>query len=231
MAKCLEYAREHLVPGTQRKVAEVWEEEKQALLPLPPRGFDCYRPAFARADSQQRVRFETNWYSVPRRYAYEQLTVKAYVDNVELWFGKEPVATHQRLYGKNQESLDSRHYLAGLLQKTRAITNARPLKHPACPQAYAALLEELVLQGREGLREFKKILQLEPLFGEEVLLEAVAKALEQNRPQTLSEIRELARGLAHATPISGPQQALSELPTNLVQQTGLGHFDVLARGA
>lgn len=230
LAKCLEYASKHLVPGTQKRVAEVWGEEKQALLPLPPKGFACYRLAFAQADSQQRVRFETNWYSVPRRYAYEQLTVKAYVDKVELWFGKELVASHQRLYGKNQESLDPRHYLEGLLQKPRAMANAKPLKHPACPLTYAALLEELLPQGREGLREFRNILQLEPLFGREVLLAAVSQAVEQNRPKTLSEIRELARALAQG-PLAGPEAGISDRLSNLIQDTGLHHFDALAKGA
>jgi len=46
-----------------------------------------------RADSYSRVRFETNTYSVPQSYARQQLVLKAYVDKIEVWVGKELIAT------------------------------------------------------------------------------------------------------------------------------------------
>jgi len=193
--KCLEYAREHQVPGTQRKIAEVWEDERKALLPLPPKPFGCYRQAFARVDRYCRVRFENNYYSVPARYAGEVLTIKAYVDQVEIWANKDLVACHKRLYGSGKQSLDPRHYLEELVRKPRALDNARPLKGEACPGTCRALLSELAPRGRDGLIEFKKILQLEPLFGQEVLTRAIEIAIAQSLPMTLVEIREIASAL------------------------------------
>ena len=229
--RCLDYAKEHQVPGTQRKIAEVWEEEKPALLPLPPKPFGCYRQAFARADSHSRVRFENNFYSVPMRYARELMSIKAYVDKVEVWAGQDLVACHKRLYGIGQQSLDPRHYLDELLRKPRAIANAKPLKEGACPAVYKALLDELAPQGRDGLIEFKKIIQLESLLGQKVLAKAIKAAMAQNLPKTLVEIRELAAALAKGSSQKPKTTSHQPLPANLIQPARLEHFDTLVKGA
>lgn len=230
LAKCQEYAGEHLVPGTQRRIAEVWEEEKERLLPLPPKPFGCYRQAFARVDRYSRVRFENNYYSVPSRYVGEILTVRAYVDYIEVWAGKEVVSRHNRLYGNGLQSLDPRHYLDELLRKPRAIPNAKPLKDGTCPEAYEALLSELAPLGREGLIEFKKILQLESLFDREVLTKAIRMAIAQGLPKTLAGIREVAATLAKGSSSYTKTILKQESPVNLTQPVGLKHFDALVIG-
>ncbi|APC08624.1 hypothetical protein MTJW_14650 [Moorella thermoacetica] len=74
-----------------------------------------------RADSYSRRRFETNTYSVPQSYARQQLVLRAYVDKIEVWAGKELIATHPRSYGKGEEHLGPRHYLKALERKPRAL--------------------------------------------------------------------------------------------------------------
>ena len=83
--KCLAYARELKVPGTQKTVAEVREEEKKALLPQPAKPFACSREIEVKSDRYSRVCFETNRYSEPVTNAGSFLTLRAYVDRIEVW--------------------------------------------------------------------------------------------------------------------------------------------------
>src|SRR6516225_8212045 len=53
-------------PGT---VGTLLTEDRAAFLPLPPRPFEARRVTQATADGQSLVRFDTNSYSVPTRYA------------------------------------------------------------------------------------------------------------------------------------------------------------------
>ena len=71
---------------------------------------------------------ETNQYSVPCGYRGAGTTVKAYPNHIEVWINGTCVATHARLYGRNQESLELTHYLPILARKGRAIRFARPVQ-------------------------------------------------------------------------------------------------------
>ncbi len=46
------------------------EQDEQAALVLPPRPFDPFVPEMAKVDKYQTVRFDTDCYSVPRRWAF-----------------------------------------------------------------------------------------------------------------------------------------------------------------
>lgn len=220
--KCLEYAQEFKVPGTDRTVAAVWEEEKQVLLALPTRPFACCRILHVKSDHYARVCFETNWYSVPVAHAGCFLTLKAYVDHLEIWWGQELVATHQRSYGRREEILDPLHYLPELEKKPRAWQNARPLKSGKLPPVYTSALAELALRGSEGVKEFARIMQLEELFGQDILTRALERAV-GSRVLSLGAVREYAAEL-----VRGQRAApLSSLATHLVEKIDLERFNSL----
>ena len=63
---------------THRRPADLWAEERPFFQPVNPRPFDVGRVLTVRASRQFRVTFEANRYSVPARYAGEQLLLKAY---------------------------------------------------------------------------------------------------------------------------------------------------------
>lgn len=119
IGKCLEYAREHKVPGTEKTVAEAWEEEKKALLSLPAKPFACCRVVEVKSDCYSRVCFETNRYSVPVTCAGLLLHLRAHVDRIEIWQGRECIASHKRSYDRGEEILDPMHYLLALTRKPR----------------------------------------------------------------------------------------------------------------
>jgi uncharacterized protein (DUF427 family) len=59
--------------------------------------------------------------SVPCGYRGQSTTVKAYPNHIEIWINGSLVASHKRLYGRKEESLDLKHYLPILAQKGRAM--------------------------------------------------------------------------------------------------------------
>ena len=81
---------------------ELLAEERAAMLPLPVQAFDARRLTQAAANSLSLVRFDSNSYSVPVKYAHRQITVVATVDDVRLVFDDRLVARHVRHWGREQ---------------------------------------------------------------------------------------------------------------------------------
>ena len=82
----------------------------------PPSAAPCLREA-RQVDKYQTVAFDSNRYSVPRPWAFQAVTVKGYVDRIEVVAQGQVIAQHQRSYASGQQILDPRHYLATLGRK------------------------------------------------------------------------------------------------------------------
>ena len=65
------------------------------------------------------VRYRLVDYSAPAVHAHKKVTVKGYVDRVEIALGAEIVARHRRSYVRGDVVYDPLHYLS-LLEKKRA---------------------------------------------------------------------------------------------------------------
>src|SRR5262245_34431954 len=92
--------RDRPVRGKPGTVATLLVEDQAAFLPLPARPFEARRLTQATADGQSLVRFDTNSYSVPTRYARRRLTVVATVDEVRVAHEDRLVARHPRCWGQ-----------------------------------------------------------------------------------------------------------------------------------
>src|SRR5262245_30206085 len=163
-------------PGT---VATLVAEDRAAFLPLPPRPFEARRVTQATADGQSLVRFDTNSYSVPTRYARRRLTVVATVDEVRVVHEDRLVARHPRCWEREQYRFDPVHYLALLERKPGGFDYARPLEHWGLPDGFGLLrrrLEAADPTGR-GTRAFIRVLRLLERFPLPQVTDAVAYAL------------------------------------------------------
>ena len=103
-----------------RSVAEVFAEEKERLLSLPPVLPETDLVAPANVDTTAFVRFGTNSYSVPPRYARSIVTLVASDSQVRLLDGDRVVALHERSFGKAQRIEDPDHRRELLEQKRAA---------------------------------------------------------------------------------------------------------------
>ena len=130
-------------------------KEQETFKPLPTLEFSNYSMATARISKYSTVTFETNKYSVPERYPGRTVTMKVFTDRIEMISDNEVVATHQRIYGRNQYSLDICHYLETFEYKPGSLANARVFK-----QLHASIQQVYHDHYRDNPREFLPLLCL-----------------------------------------------------------------------
>ncbi len=158
---------------------ELLAEDRAAFLPLPKQTFESRRLDQASADSQSLVRFDTNSYSVPVKYAHRKITVIATIEEVRLAYEDRLIACHRRCWGKEQYLFDPVHYLALLERKPGGFDHARPLENWQLPDCFALLRRRLEAQhGGSGTREFIRVLRLLETFTLAQLTDAVNYGLD-----------------------------------------------------
>lgn len=163
-------------PGT---VAALLAEDRAAMLPVPTKRFEARRVAEVSADSLSLVRFDTNAYSVPTKYAHRTLTVIGTVDEVRIVFEDRLVARHPRCWDREQSLFDPVHYLALLERKPGGFDCARPLERWELPACFGVLRRRLEADGSKGFgtRGFIQVLRLLETYSLAQLTDAVESAL------------------------------------------------------
>src|SRR5271156_4325086 len=138
-------------------------EDLAVAMPLPQHRFDpCVIKPGVAVDKYQSVAFDCNRYSVPRRHAFEMVTVKGYVDRVVIVAKGQVVATHQRSLNKHNMILDPLHFLATLDRKPGALDHAPVFRDWKLPACFAEIRSELegIHGAMSGSRRFVQVLQL-----------------------------------------------------------------------
>ena len=162
LRQCCLRKLEHRVAGKTETVAERFEQDKAAASALPKHPFDPYVAAEVKVDKYQTVRFESNRYSVPRRWAFETVTVKAYPFSIKIVASDRPIARHKRCYGRNQQILEPLHYLAVLGRRPAALDHSDVFRGWKLPSCFAELRE--LFENRQGpfagARQYIRVLQL-----------------------------------------------------------------------
>ncbi len=146
--------------GRAEAICDLLAAERPALLPLPERPPEIGVLRVVVVRSTGRVRFETNEYSVPTRYAGQRLTLRADPFRVRVYAADDAVADHPRCYGRGQVIEDFRHYVPLLLEKPFAVPFASALRGAALPPQWEAYRRELVVRRPDGNREFARVLHL-----------------------------------------------------------------------
>ncbi len=134
----------HFAPGVWPKVSDDYPGIKASLWIFGPKSRLIYCPypngplpvvarSRASVNSLQLVTFERCRYSVPTAYVVQSVTLRAYVDRLEISHGDTLIASHPRLYEPEQESLQVEHYLELLDRRPGAVANARVFRHLAAP--------------------------------------------------------------------------------------------------
>ena len=157
-----------------------WEAEKAALRPLPITRFDGARYKEVKVNSYAMVQLETNRYSVPTKYVGERVTLKVSANKVEIISNNSVIAKHNRMIGRNQDSLNLDHYLELLLRKSRALGNTKVYKPQQLPPIYEEYRRQLLARNPKGNRDFVKILMLHREYSSNQITEAVEIAMSYN---------------------------------------------------
>lgn len=150
---------------------------KEAYLPMPGVHYEACRLQAGTITSQGLVRFQNNDYSVPTKIGRQKVWIKGYHDRVVIIFENRIIATHARNYGNEEVTFNPLHYLELLERKAGAFEQAAPLKGWILPPVFKQIHDTLVRKdGKEGIREYIRILQYLENYSEKQL----QKALEQS---------------------------------------------------
>ncbi|UCG04844.1 MAG: IS21 family transposase [Desulfobacterales bacterium] len=226
LADCLSYG-DHRIAGREQTVNELYEAEKQYLIPLPDIGFSNLETSGGKVDKYSTVIVDKNRYSVPSAYAYFKVNVVLYVDRVEIFYGSKKIASHQRLYSNNKWSLDPEHYLELIQQRPQAFDSARPIRQwrKSWPICLERLLDRFCQKqgSTKGIKEFISVLMLYKDHAGADIQSAVEKALLAN--VSCSEAVEHILKSADNDPAFAPLSNWQSLPSpdvSIYEQIGGG---------
>ena len=217
-------------------IADVLKLDIQKSAALPRHSFEtCVRqPAIV--DKYQMVRFDNIGYSVPRQVAFQVVTVKGFINHVEVIQDDKLVATHVRSYVNGSEILNPLHYLKTLTRRPGALDHSNIYRDWQLPECFAELRSRLEQRhgGRSGVRHFVRVLQL---LGDHSVPQ-VAAAIEQLRGPGAADADRIIRRVesssmrhqnSHQADLHGLVR--SDVTNVKVPSPGLSHFDSLLPSA
>jgi len=230
LRSCVLTKRDHVMAGKTQTVGELFEQDKQAALALPAHAFDPFVPEPAKVDKYQTVRFDTNRYSVPRRWAFETVTIKAYVDRIEVVSGASVIARHQRSYTRGEWIVQPQHYLAILGRRPAALDHSFVFDRGELPACFEQLWSDF--EQREGLaagaRQYVRVLQLLAEYPVKVVQEAIVQCRKKatvNADHILATVRRLGdRQVSSGADLHADTNLSDSLQVPVPK---LDHFDLL----
>lgn len=174
------------VGDRSRIVREVFEEERDLLIALPPNPFPTDLVVEVKVDKTPYARFDLNDYSVPHTHVRRALTAVASEREVRILDGREVIAQHPRSYDRDQRVEDQAH-IAALVQAKRHARKARTSDRlgRAAPTV-EKLLMELAGRGANLGSACQQLLRLLDVHGGERLEKAAIEALEKGLPEPRS---------------------------------------------
>ena len=102
--------------------------EKDHLLPVPPRPFECGELRELRVDKQSTVTVDTCHYSVPDKFTGQLVRIKVYPNRVIGYADGQQMYVHDKLHGQHEWSIQLDHYLTTLSRKPGALAGSVALK-------------------------------------------------------------------------------------------------------
>ena len=168
-----------------RYEGESWEKRilDEDFLPLKER-YVYARIKEAKVDTYQLIHLEKNRYSVPTNYVGKKVEIHIYPFKVKVIYKGEVIAEHERMFGKNKESLNPYHFLPLLRKKARAYEQAKVIQDWGLPQIYEKyhkMLQAHLNSDSKGTREFIDILKLTQQYTVEVVAKVLKELDEKNR--------------------------------------------------
>ena len=162
LRECCVRERDRNSSGKTEAIGVRFERDRAASAALPKHRFDPCLRQDAKVDKYQFSQFDNVSYSVPRHCAFQSVTVKAYVDRVEIVHQHTVVATHPRSYERGDQVLDPLHYLTTLERRPAALDHSNVYRNWKLPAVFLQLRERLEDRhgARAGVRQYVRVLQL-----------------------------------------------------------------------
>jgi hypothetical protein len=137
---------------------------------------------------------------VPRGAAFKTVTIKGYIDRVQVVQDARVIAEHARCYERGELVLDPLHYLVTLGRRPAALDHAPVYRDWRLPAIFGELREhfEHKFGPTAGARQFVRVLQLLA----EHPMKRVQQVIEQSQPALDAEqiVRRTQRAARRGTP-------------------------------
>jgi len=237
--RCLE-EQKRIGSGQSETIGRRLEQDKQHAIALPNRRFDPCIRRDAKVNKYQFARFDNVNYSVPRHGAFQTVSVKGYVDRVEIVFQDAVIATHPRSYEKGDQVLDPLHYLITLGRRPSAVDHSNVYRQWKLPQVFDELRESLEHRhgSRAGVKQYVRVLQLlvehplwrvrqsiEQLRGREGAdAERIVRRVERSAERTRHHV-ESSRTTLSSKDLESEELSRPEILSVQVPCPSLNHFD------
>lgn len=140
--------------GLSGSIADVWEDEKPTLMPLPT-AFDGFVELRKRVSPTCLITFDRNRYSVPASFANRPVSLHIYPEQLVIVAEGAVICRHERIIERSHRQpgrviYDWRHYLAVVQRKPGALRNGAPFME--MPEAFRRL-QSLMLRKPGGDRD------------------------------------------------------------------------------
>ena len=157
------------------------EADLAVVSAIPAGLFEACEKRPGRASSTALVRYRSNDYSVPTRFAHREVMVKGFVERVIIACDGEMIADHPRSYERYDFIADPLHYLALIEQKPGALDQAKALQGWDLPDCFAELRRLMEARmGAKGRREYIQVLRLIEVFQTPIVAAAIDDAIRLN---------------------------------------------------
>jgi transposase len=219
------------VRGKTKPINELLQEDLMAMNEKPAYPIDPSTKRAGAVSSTLLVRFDTNDYSVPFEYTNCDISIKAYWDEIKIYYRDELIASHQRLFGREGFSYNPMHYLKLLERKPGALEQAAPLKDWKLPQVFQKFKSKLESRlKRKGKLEFIQTLRLLEIYDVTEIEIAIEEAL---RLQTVSvdAVKILADSLRENSIPNLNMDQYPHIPNIQVKQTQVSDYMILLEKA
>ncbi len=223
--------REHYDDEHDRFICELFQEDKAALLPLPPVPFDTSSYTTARTDKYGKFTLDAGKHRYSASPAFCEGVVHLHITSAEvivLDSDLHEVVRHRRLYGDDYESMDWVPYLKNIARKPRSLKNSGIYDMmPGSMQLYLDGCES-----KDRGKVLKVLAELTERSGFESALNTVSMAIEHQATDPDS-LMNLYRRTYMDVPLLPPIGPSEEIPTMklITFPSDLGALDaILTKG-
>lgn len=179
-------------------VAEVLELERVEMMPMPT-PFDGYVERTVRVSSTCLINVARNRYSVPCERVGQWVSSRLYPSRIVVIADDGVIASHERLFDRDQVSYDWQHYIPLIERKPGALRNGAPFADLPKP---LRLLRRGLRRHLQGDRVMTQVLAAVPVAGLDAVLVAVELVLESGSLSADHILNIVARLTAREAPPS-----------------------------
>jgi transposase len=155
--------------------------DKPALRPLPQERYELAQWKKARVNIDYHVEFDFHYYSVPFRFAQEEVEIRSTQNTVEVFRNRKRIASHRRSFERGKHTTTPEH-MPKSHQKYAEWSPSRLIRWAQTIGESSARLVQAILQSRphpeQGYRSCLGILRLSKEYERERLEAACQRALD-----------------------------------------------------